>query len=213
MKNLLFYGDSNTWGFDPETRDRYPYELRWTTVCAQRLGETFNCIPAGMNGRTTRFDDPLKGCRNGLEGLDYELQSHKPLDLIVMMLGTNDLKYTNAKGSAEGMEQLVQKAESANERYWLSSPVFPKGAKILLVSPALLKQDITETGGHDSVKESKKLVKLYANIAEKHHAYFMDAAQITDPSEVDGVHLSPEGHAKIGHAVAEKILEIFEGGK
>ena len=93
MKNLLFYGDSNTWGFNPATGERYPYEKRWTAICAKILGDDFNCIPAGMNGRTTIFDDPVKACRNGRDALDYELQTHKPLDLIVVMIGTNDLKY------------------------------------------------------------------------------------------------------------------------
>ena len=65
MMNVLFYGDSNTWGFDPETGQRYPYPLRWTSVCARLLGPEYNCIPCGMNGRTTAFDDPVKGARNG----------------------------------------------------------------------------------------------------------------------------------------------------
>ena len=88
--DILFYGDSNTWGFDPATCGRYPYEQRWTSICAEILGENYHCMPAGMNGRTTIFDDPWKGCRNGIKGLDYELQSHKPLDLCVVMLGAND---------------------------------------------------------------------------------------------------------------------------
>ena len=93
MRSILFYGDSNTWGYDPRDGSRYPYEKRWTSVCAAALGSGFCCIPAGMNGRTTVFDNPLKGCRNGLDGLDYALQSHKPLDLVTVMLGTNDLGY------------------------------------------------------------------------------------------------------------------------
>ena len=103
MKSILFYGDSNTWGFDPETGNRYSYEIRWTSVCASILGKGYCCIPSGMNGRTTIFDDPLKGCRNGSDGLDYALQTHKPLDLLVLMIGTNDMKYTDAAGSAAGV--------------------------------------------------------------------------------------------------------------
>ncbi len=209
MINILFYGDSNTWGFDPETGNRYPYEKRWTTVCAKKLGAKYNCIPSGMNGRMTIFDDPLKACRNGTEGLDYALQTHKPLDLFVLMLGTNDLKHTGATGSASGMEQLVSKILSSNKRYSLSSPVFPNGAKILLISPVLLNQNIDETGWYDAKAESQKLSDLYREIAEKYGLEFLDAAAITDPSPVDGVHLSAEGHEKIGLAVAEKIAEIF----
>ena len=211
MKTILFYGDSNTWGFDPLTRERYPYEKRWTSICAGLLGDGYCCIPAGMNGRTTAFDDPLKGCRNGLEGLDYELQSHKPLDLAVIMLGTNDLKYTDAAGSARGMEALVEKLLSANRRFCLSSPVFPNGAGILLVAPVRLMQDISETGRNDSSAESGKLSGLYREIARKYRLGFLDAAQVTAPSEADGVHLDAEGHRRIGSAVAEGIRRYCKG--
>ena len=210
MKNILFYGDSNTWGFDPLTRKRYPYEKRWTSICAGLLGDGYCCIPAGMNGRTTAFDDPLKGCRNGLEGLDYELQTHKPLDLVVIMLGTNDLKYTDAEGSARGMDLLVEKILTANRRFCLSSPVFPRGANILMVSPARLMQDISETGRHDSRAESRKLSGSYAEIAQRYQLEFLDAADVTDPSEADGVHLGADGHRRIGLAVAERIKALTE---
>lgn len=207
MFNVLFYGDSNTWGFDPVTTLRYPYPARWTTVCARLLGDDYNCIPAGMNGRSTIFDDPLKGARNGLTGLDYELQSHKPLDLAVVMLGTNDLKYTDAAGAAAGMEKLVQSILTANQRFHLSSPVFPEpGAHILLVSPVLLMDHVG--GGADDVAQSRHLAPLYRAIADRYSLYFMDAADCAEASETDGVHLGPEGHQKLGRAMAEKIREI-----
>ena len=141
MYNILFYGDSNTWGFDPASGLRYPYEERWTTVCARLLGERYHCIPAGMNGRTTAFDDPEKPLRNGCRELDHELQEHKPLDLVVIMLGTNDMKFTDAKGSAAGLEKLVGMVLSVNERFRTSSPVFMGDTNdplILIVSPVHL---------------------------------------------------------------------------
>ena len=211
MKTILFYGDSNTWGFDPLTRERYPFEKRWTSICAGLLGDGYCCIPAGMNGRTTAFDDPLKGCRNGLEGLDYELQTHKPLDLVAVMLGTNDLKYTDAAGSAAGMEALVEKILSANRRFCLSSPVFPDGANILLISPVRLMQDISETGRNDASAQSKKLSGLYGEIARKYRLEFLDAAEVTAPSEADGVHLDADGHERMGSAAAESVKRFFEG--
>ena len=206
MKNILFYGDSNTWGFDPNTTLRYPYELRWTTVCAGILGPGYNCIPAGLNGRTTMFDDPLKGCRNGIRGLDYELQTHKPLDLFVVMLGTNDLKYTDAGGAAEGMEKLAALVLTANERYNLSSPVFPNGPKVLLLSPILLTAHVGER--EDDIGEAEKFPVLYRKIAETHGLAFLDAAQHAGPSPVDGVHLGMDGHRMLGAAVAEKIARL-----
>ena len=92
MKTVLCYGDSNTWGFDPATRTRFPPHVRWTGVLGQRLGDGYQVIEEGLNGRTTRWDDPIEPDRNGLAYLRPCVESHQPLDLIVIMLGTNDLK-------------------------------------------------------------------------------------------------------------------------
>ena len=210
MRQILFYGDSNTWGYDPRDGSRYPYEKRWTSVCAGILGSGFICIPAGMNGRTTVFDDPLKGCRNGLDGLDYELQSHKPLDLVTVMLGTNDLKYTDAAGSAAGMRRIIEKILSANERFRLSSPVFPQKPEILLVSPVLVEADGSEGPAENARAESRKLAGRYRKLSEEYGLHFLDVSSVTDPSPIDGIHLGPDGHAAIGKAAAEKIQQIFE---
>ena len=211
MFNILFYGDSNTWGFDPRTTLRYPFHSRWTTVCAALLGDDYNCIPAGMNGRTTVFDDPLKGARNGLTGLDYELQSHKPLDLAVVMLGTNDLKYTDASGVSAGMEELVRSILTANERFCLSSPVFPENrARILLVSPVLLRGHVGDRA--DDIADSHRLADLYRALAGRYSLHFMDAAEFAVASEIDGVHLDPEDHEKLGRAMAKRIREICDRG-
>ena len=208
MYNVLFYGDSNTWGFDPETGLRYPYHLRWTSVCARLLGEGYNCIPAGMNGRTTAFDDPVKGARNGLRGLDYELQTHKPLDLFVVMLGTNDLKYARAEEVAEGMDRLLEMVLTANERFRLSSPVFPAGARILLVSPVLLKAHVGDIPS--DISDSVRLAELYGSIAERRGLHFMDAEEYAEASVVDGIHIGPDGHSSLGKAVAESIRKILQ---
>ena len=215
MINVLFYGDSNTWGYDPATSLRYPYRIRWTTVCAKALGRRYCCIPAGMNGRTTAFDDPFKGARNGLTGLDYELQTHKPIDLLVIMLGTNDMKYTDAQGSADGMEKLILRALSVNERFSASSPVFMEakarggvpGSRILLVSPVPIR---AHPGGRaDDTEQSSLLSGLYAELAQRHGLHFLDAGLYAEPSAADGVHLGPEGHQKLGFAVSEAIRGIF----
>jgi lysophospholipase L1-like esterase len=204
MTNILFYGDSNTWGFDPATMRRYPYEVRWTTICAGLLGDAYNCIPSGINGRTTVFDNPQQGCRNGSRGLDYALQTNKPLDLFAVMLGTNDLYYTDAQGSAEGMERLIELVLSANERYHLTSPVFFSDPCILLISPIRLKGHVG--GRADDIAESAKLSGLYRRIAEKHRLHFLDASLYAEPSDIDGIHLGADGHRALGEAVAGKIM-------
>ena len=93
MKHVLVYGDSNSWGFEPGSGKRYGEEVRWTGVLAENLGSDTRVIEEGLNGRTTVFDDPLEPGRNGKTYLGPCLQSHHPLDLVILMLGTNDLKH------------------------------------------------------------------------------------------------------------------------
>ncbi len=211
MYDILLFGDSNTWGFDPATGLRYQYEERWTTVCARLLGERYHCIPAGMNGRTTAFDDPEKPLRNGCRELDHELQEHKPLDLVVIMLGTNDMKFTDAKGSAAGLEMLVGMVLSVNERFHTSSPVFmgdTNDPSVLIVSPVHLNCSFG-TADYDDVAESRLLAGCYREIADRHGLHFLDAAAFAEPSVTDGVHMSAEAHRAVGEAVAAKIREIL----
>lgn len=212
MYHILFYGDSNTWGYNPADGLRYPYEDRWTTVCARMLGEQFHCIPAGMNGRTTAFDDPEKPLRNGCKEIDHELQSQKPLDLVVIMLGTNDMKFTNAAGSTEGLEKLLKMVLSVNERFSTSSAVFMHNPSVLLISPVHLRSSYG-TSGYDDIAESRLLAENVRKLAEQYDQsvndaaiYFMDAARFAQASDLDGEHLSAEGHHALGRAVAEFIM-------
>lgn len=214
MKNVLFFGDSNTWGYNPENGGRYEYSERWTSIAASLLGEDYTCVAAGLNGRTTVFDDPWKACRNGKDALDIELQSHKPLDLVVIMLGTNDLKFGSASMSARGIETIVAMAKTANERFMTSSPVFPDGAKVLLVSPILIHEKSENNEENDLMpqghEESKRFVALYKAVADKFGVHFLDAANYAYPSDIDCEHLTREGHKALGNAIAEKIKSIFD---
>ena len=208
MYNILFYGDSNTWGYNPTNELRYPYEFRWTTICARLLGEDFNCIPAGMNGRTTAFDDPEKPLRNGCKEIDHDLQSHKPLDLVVIMLGTNDMKFTDAKGSAAGLEKLIRKVLSVNERFSTSSPVFQSEPRILIISPIHLSSSYG-TSGYDDIAESKLLAEHFQKLADQYGLAFMNAAEFAIASEIDGEHLTVEGHQALGEKVPGTITEML----
>jgi lysophospholipase L1-like esterase len=117
MKEILCYGDSNTWGFTPATGARYPYAVRWPGVLGALLGSGCRITENGVNGRTTVFNDPDFPCRNGKTGLGYALCAGKPFDLVILMLGTNDLKFTDAAGAARGAAELVALLQNANARF------------------------------------------------------------------------------------------------
>ena len=212
-KQILCYGDSNTWGYIPGTGERQPEDKRWTGVCQKALGDEYRIIEDGLNGRMTVLDDPFSDYLNGKKCLGYTLVSQKPLDLAVLMLGTNDLKYTNAVGAATGADELTRMLLNANEIYRVSQPIFPKGAKVLLVAPPLIAEEIGDLRPDSTLAgaaaDSRRFAELYEGIAKARGVYFLDAAPYTEPSLEDCVHITTESHTRLGLAIAEKIKEIF----
>lgn len=213
MKRILCYGDSNTWGYMPGTGERYPESIRWTRRMASLLGEGYEVLEEGLSGRTTVLDDPYSPCRNGLAGLGYALIAQKPLDLAVLMLGTNDFPVADASRTARGIEILARQILDADTIYRESPPIFPSGAKLLLVSPIHLHPEIftrcPELRARDKYEESVKLAGLCKDLAERLSVQFLDAALYAKASEVDCVHMTQESHLALGEAMARKVKEIL----
>ena len=118
LKTVLCYGDSNTFGYVPETGMRYPRDVRYPGRLQLLLGDEYSVIEEGCNGRTTIYDDPIDGWKNGLDYLRPCLNSHKPIDIVIMMLGSNDLKDTfrlTAKDIAESAGKLAEAVKGVNE--------------------------------------------------------------------------------------------------
>jgi lysophospholipase L1-like esterase len=202
MKNILCYGDSNTWGAIPGTLKRHPYHVRWTGVLAELLGEEYFIIEDGINGRRTVWDDPANQCRNGLSGLGYSLYRAKPLDLVVLMLGTNDLNHTDAVGYYEGIQMLAKRILAAKESFPGTSDVFETEAKLLLVSPITLHPEMAH------YEESLKFAEYTGKVAEQLQIPWLDAAVYAQASEADGCHMNADNHRRLGEAIAKKVREL-----
>ncbi len=208
-KTVLCYGDSNTYGFVPATGTRYPADVRYPGRLQMLLGEDYHVVEEGCNGRTTVNDDPIDEWKNGLNYLRPCLQSHKPVDIVVLMLGSNDLKakfHLKAQEIAEGAGQLLQVIRSFTVEKQGFVP------KIILVSPPEIGTGIRtspyyEDFGDASVETSRQFPKYYKKIADLYGCVFFDAAQHIYPSETDSLHLTPEGH----RVLAEKLCEIIKG--
>lgn len=207
-KRILCYGDSNTWGDPPDSDVRYPINIRWTGILQKRLGNEFEIIEEGLCGRTTVIDDPKEEGRNGKTYLKPCLETQKPLDLIILMLGTNDLKERfnfTVEEIAKNIEQLViiiKEIGKTNDK---------KAPKILLISPAWVNQhaDNPVENMKGVEKKSKQFAKYFREIAERQNCNFLDVAQYIQPSKKDGCHLDSESHAKIAEVLEEKIKTIF----
>jgi len=206
MKTVLCYGDSNTWGYDPATRTRYPPQVRWTGVLATRLGAEYRVVEEGLNGRTTRWDDPIEPGRNGLTYLRPCIASHEPLDLIVIMLGTNDLKSRFDLSASDIAQSAAQLAEMA----WQFAHA-PDGshAKVLLVAPPAV-STLTELDQmFDGAREKSRQLSRYYRLAAGWYALpFFAAGAVIGSSEKDGIHFDPEEHRKLGEALADEVRRL-----
>jgi lysophospholipase L1-like esterase len=208
MKTVLCYGDSNTWGYDPVTEDRFPRDVRWTGVLRKALGDEYLVIEEGLNGRTTVWDDPIEGFKNGASYLVPCLESHRPLDLVVIMLGTNDLKmrfslspYDIAEGAGV-LVDIVQKSAAGRDGH---------APQVLLIAPP---PTTTLPGRFAYMFEgagpkSKHFAEQYRRVADAKRCHYLDAGSVIVSSELDGIHFEAGEHAKLGEAVAKAVREIL----
>lgn len=218
MKRVMCYGDSNTWGYDPvETGAdggaavRYPEHVRWTGVMQNLLGSAYRVLEEGLNGRTTVFEDPTAYGRSGCTHLEVALRSCDPVDCVILMLGTNDLKDTfhaSAYMIANGMARLIRICREVL-RYTRSAR-----AKILVVAPANVSADQNGRYQYDfsalSVAKGEVLRASYRALAEQMDCTFLDANDhiVVDPA--DGVHLSADSHRKLGEVMAKTVRKLLE---
>ena len=216
MKNkirIVCFGDSNTWGYDPVTKGRYDDDVRWTGRLQELLGSEYQVVECGINGRTTVYDEPCRGCRSGNLGIGYSLLESSPLDLLIISLGTNDLKYVDPATMGRSMRQLLRTAMHSGLWNNFNRSVFRGEERILLVSPIPLGADL-DARFPDSVLYGKyalslRFAEIYRPICEEYGVEFLDAAQYAAPSAVDCIHMDAESHRALADAIHEKVLEIL----
>ena len=205
MRTILCFGDSNTYGYRPDTGERYAEDTRWTGILREKLKDRkIEVIEEGLVGRTTVFEDSIRPGRKGIDYLVPLLETHAPVDQLVLMLGTNDCK-SIYKASPEviglGIERLIKGARAFNPKL-----------EILLISPIYLGDDVWKEEydpefDQESVQTSKKLKDIYKKMAKKYDCQFLAASDVAAPSIVDQEHLNEEGHRALANAVLQKIIE------
>ena len=197
---VLCFGDSNTWGLDPQTRQRFDTDTRWPGALRRILGPRFQVIEEGLSGRTTMWDDPEEPDKNGLTYLRPCLDSHRPLDVVVVMLGSNDLK---ARFGLDADQVASGAATITTAILQSGSGRAGQAPRVVLISPPLVQPPRTETADFANAGPmSAALATLYRSIAERFDTDFIDAAPIAPPSQHDGLHLTASSHLQLARAVA-----------
>ena len=207
MKSVVCFGDSNTWAYIPGSGGkRYPFEKRWTSVLAEKLGSGVNVIPEGLNGRTTVFDDPVTGNKAGLKHLDIILTSHYPIDLLIIMLGTNDLKDRfNVQPSeiAKALGRLIEYAKKSTAGIDGNPPDI-----LLVCPPPILEAPVYREEFLEGVEKSQNLKMEYKKLAESFGIPVFFAGDFLSSSPVDGIHWTEEGHKTFGSEIAMIIKNL-----
>ncbi|NNH68754.1 hypothetical protein HLB23_02480 [Nocardia uniformis] len=204
---VLCFGDSNTFGQRSEGSGRWPADVRWTGRLQEILGNGYYVIEEGLGGRTADLDDPERNDRNGRTYFQPCLRSHSPLDIVVIMLGTNDLKTRFDRGPEDIATALDGYIDNIESTAWTRTGEVPT---TLLVSPIHLdasKPGFAENSSEysaDSVGKSRKLGAAIHSVADKSNALFVDAATVACPGH-DGIHLSRDSHEPLARLIAKTV--------
>ena len=217
-KHIICLGDSNTHGYCADPADcmdggiRFNEQERWTRLLQQGLGKDYLVIEEGLSGRTTCFDDPI---HEGLSALSYVtpcLKSHEDVDLLIIMLGTNDTKdrfYASAACIGIGMARLVKKA-MATECWGSKKP------NILVISPppigeGMLHSVVADTMGTGCVEKSRQLAHYYEEQCKLLGCHFLDAGALgCEFNQIDYMHLTKKGHRTLAEALTRLVPTMMK---
>ena len=208
MKQVIAYGDSNTWGLNPVLKNRYPENIRWTGILRRRLAYAgFFLAEEGLCGRTTTFEDPRRSGLNGAKGVSRVLDRNPGAAAAIIMLGTNDCKKafrTTAEEIGAGLERVL------DEFVRRISP-----DRILVISPVILGENVWKPEKDPdfdrwSVLVSAGLKTVYEGLARSRGHLFLAASDHVSPSAYDDEHLNAEGHGILADAVWQILAESLK---
>lgn len=207
MKRILCYGDSNTWGWNPKDKSRHDSFTRWTGRLQNMLGQDYTIIEEGLNGRTITSDDNVSGGgKNGLSYLVPCLESHRPIDIVILMLGTNDMKVRfslSAYDITKALLRLINVIKTSQSAKNSAAP------DILLMSPPIIGNLSEFKEMFSGAKEkSEKLPKYYQQLAHETGCEFLETGKFIESSSIDGIHLEEVMHSRLAEQVFLKLKAI-----
>ena len=210
-KTIVCFGDSNTHGYCSLTDGRYDEETRWPCLLQQLAGEAYSIREEGLSGRTTCFEDPLFEGLSGLSMINPILMTHEPVDLLIVMLGTNDSKirfHATPANIGQGLERLIEKVIATPRAFRNQKP------NILIITPPPIdpryrETPVYDTMGPDCDQKTAALAPYFEEVARLHGCRYLDAgATGISMGESDWMHLRPEGHRQLAELIASLLPSI-----
>ena len=214
MKTVLIFGDSNSWGWNPgndlvKPIERWSDDIRWPGVMQKELGSGFKVLVDGLNGRTTVWDDPIKEYRCGKNQIVPSMDAAAPIDLLIIFVGTNDLKArfsASAQDIASGAALLARMALAQCEAFNDGKP------KVILAAPPPLgpvSNGAFREMFYGSEEKSKRLGVCYKIVAATLGVEYLDAGAVAKSSDMDGIHLDADQHELLGKAMASAVKRVI----
>jgi lysophospholipase L1-like esterase len=211
MKTILAFGDSLTWGSRPEDGQRHPRSHRWPEVLEAALSGKTEVVTDAVRGRTTAFDDHMADAnRNGAQTLATALYAHAPVDLVIIMLGANDVK-THTAGTALAAMQGMRRLIHIVHNHVPGVLVAQKPEVLIIAPPPLCLTSNPEFAAmfNSRIEESKMLASMYRDLADEMGVAFFDAATVAKTSPLDAVHIDAEGTRAIGLALVPIVTMML----
>ncbi|MDO5418180.1 MAG: GDSL-type esterase/lipase family protein [Lachnospiraceae bacterium] len=211
-KHIVCFGDSNTHGYCAADNGRFDENQRWTCLLEKKLGDDYKVLEEGLSGRTTVFDDPITEGLCGLDVITPCLMSHEPVDLLIIMLGTNDTKERFGCTAAligQGLKRLAAKAIATTDCWKDQKP------NILIVTPKNIGKEYENTDvgpvmGKGCAAISQGLAKEFKLAAEALDCHYLDAnTVVSENNHIDFMHLTEEGHRQLAEALAEIVPTLL----
>jgi lysophospholipase L1-like esterase len=211
----MCFGDSNTYGAIPTLarvgRHRFTPDRRWPGIMRRQLGSGWDVLEEGHPGRTTVHDDPIEGLhKNGLKSLPVCLETHMPLDLVILMLGTNDLKHrfsVTAGDVADSIELLVRAIQRSEAGHAGAAP-----AVLVAAPPPMLEVDWFGEMFAGGAAKSLEFPSRIRDAARRAGAAFFNVADFVESSTVDGIHFDSDAHRVLGVELAKAVQALVGKG-
>jgi len=206
VRTILCFGDSNTWGFDPETGERFPRDVRWPGRLQAALGDEWYIVEEGLNGRTATLDSPVAEGKNGLAYLQPCLDSHAPLDAVLIALGTNDLaeRYGLTATDVARAAALLATVVARSQAGVGGGPPLP-----ILVCPPRVGATTWEEDWAGAPAKSALLPQRFREVAAEGAFELIDLGEVTRFSTIDGIHLEASGHAAVAEQIEHALQRLF----
>lgn len=212
MKTIVCFGDSLTWGYNPDDGTRYSFDQRWPGILQNELGNGVRVIEEALNGRLVFKESSFLPNRSGQKMIEPLLESHAPIDILILMLGTNDVQphlNLSANEVASGCASLIWAVQRS-----MAGPGFGV-PQILLIAPPLLGKvkGLMEPFFKGGEKTSRQLAPAYENISKSLGCHFLDSSKFIRASKIDGVHLDPSEHKRLALRVKKVVMSIFKANR